>query len=78
MEQDFTPQLLIKHLYNETNEAESLSVFQALENDPIVQQEFTQLKEAKQALDESGDNGPGKATIRNILEYSLQQHLETV
>ena len=78
MEQDFTPQLLIKHLYNETNEAESLSVFQALENDPIVQQEFTQLKEAKQALDESGDNGPAKATIRNILEYSLQQHLETV
>lgn len=77
MQATFTPQLLIKHLYNETTATEGSAVFSALEENEAVQEEFAQLLEAKQALDDAGGDDPGRACIRNILRYSGAQQLET-
>ncbi|MDB5226054.1 MAG: hypothetical protein JWN78_247 [Bacteroidota bacterium] len=77
MQTDFTPNILIKHLYNETNITEAASVRNALENDVSLQEEFNKLKEAKQALDENGGE-PSPTTIQNILDFSRQHQLEMV
>lgn len=78
MQQDFTPNILTKHLYNETNITEAALVRNALEFDVSLQEEFSKLKEAKQALDEDGRERPSRAVIRHILDYSRQHQLETV
>ena len=78
MQRDFTPNILTKHLYNETNITEAASIRIALETDVSLQEEFNQLKEAKHALDENGGERPSRAAIRKILDYSRQQQLETV
>jgi hypothetical protein len=78
MEKDFTPQLLIKHLYNETTEPEKTAVEAALLANAELKNEFEQLQEAKYALDEAGGESPCAMSIHNILQYSKEYHMETV
>lgn len=78
MQRNSTPQLLIKHLYNETTASEASAVFHALQQDELLQQEYARLQEAKFALDDAGGDDPGFSTIRNILRYSEKYQMETV
>ena len=75
MQQNSTSELLVKHLYNETTTSEVGIISDALTNDLNLQQEFTQLKEAKDALDEADGEAPSTSTIQNILEFSKKQEL---
>ena len=56
MQQNSTNELLVKHLYNETNSEQITAINQALAEDALLQEEFNQLKETKYALDEAGDD----------------------
>jgi hypothetical protein len=78
MEPDFTPQLLIKHLYNETTESEKTAIEHALQHNALLMQEFEQLRETKYALDEAGGESPCAMTLHNIMEYSKEQQMESV
>ncbi len=78
MQQNSTPELLVKHLYNETNATEAKSVQNSMESNPSLQQEFKSLQEAKYRLDETDGDEPGKSAISNILAYSKEMSAETV
>ncbi len=78
MQQIFTPELLIQHLYNETSPEEAKAIDRALRNHPALQEEFSRLKEAKYQLDESEGDGPGKSVLQKILAYSRQSEMQAV
>jgi hypothetical protein len=78
MQQIFTPELLIKHLYNETTPAEARAIAVALQNNPSLQEEFRHLEETKYRLDESEGGEPGQSTIQKILAYSGQSQMQPV
>ena len=73
MQQNFTREILVKHLYNETNETEANAVEAALKNDSSLQQEFAQLRHVKNKIDEDGGDSPSNDSIQKILNYSKQQ-----
>jgi hypothetical protein len=75
MQQTFTPELLVKHLYNETTPSEASAINHALANDTNLQQEFKQLQETKNALDEADGEAPGAYVIQKILAFSKKQEL---
>ena len=78
MQQLFTPELLIRHLYHETTASEARTIDLALRNNPSLREEFRLLKEAKYKLDESEEDEPGKSTIQQILAYSKQSEMQSV
>ncbi|MBK6273990.1 MAG: hypothetical protein IPF58_04475 [Saprospirales bacterium] len=73
MQQNFTREILVKHLYNETNEHEAKVIETALRNDISLQQEFAQLRHVKNKIDEDGGDSPSNDSIQKILNYSKQQ-----
>ncbi len=75
MQPNSTPELLVKHLYNETNTQEANSVKDALANDVNAEQEFSQLQAVKQALDETDGETPSVSVIQKILSFSKEQEL---
>lgn len=75
MQQTFTPELLVKHLYNETTPSEASAINHALANDANLQQEFRQLQETKIALDEADGELPGTSVVQRILAFSKKQEL---
>jgi len=78
MQQNFTPELLVKHLYNETNANETQLVENALEQNEAIRQEFKDIESAKLALDEADGHEPSKSIIDNILAFSKKTATETV
>ena len=77
MQQISTPELLVKHLYNETDAEETIILQNSLENDAKTAESYKQLQEVKNALDEAGGESPANSVIQLILEYSTQQELST-
>ena len=78
MQQNFTREILVKHLYNETNETEANAVEAALKNDSSLQQEFAQLRHVKNKIDEDGGDSPSNDSIQKILNYSKQKQTAEV
>lgn len=78
MKQISTPELLVKHLYLETDSDERRQIEQLLTNDSEVADMFAQLSEAKQALDEDGGELPGTPVMENILRYSKNSFAATI
>ncbi len=76
MQQNSTPELLVKHLYDETNVSESELVKVSLNNDNLLQEEYSQMQASKYALDDSGGNEPRKSVIENILNYAKKSARE--
>ena len=76
MQKTSTPELLVKHLYNETNVSESELVQIYLKNDNLLQEEYSQMQAVKYALDESGGNEPRKSVIADILNYAKKSSTE--
>ena len=78
MQEISTPELLVKHLYNETNALEKSIVNQAIENQVLIKEEYTNMQTAKNALDEIDGNEPNQAVIDTILTYSKMNEIELV
>lgn len=76
MQKNSTPELLVKHLYNETNVSESELVKISLKNDNMLQEEYTQMQATKFALDDADGSEPNKSVIENILNYSKKSATE--
>ncbi|MFN8283012.1 MAG: hypothetical protein U0U67_07335 [Chitinophagales bacterium] len=72
MQQNFTRETLVKHLYKETNESEATAIENALKNDSSLEQEFAQLRHVKNKIDEDGGDSPSNDSIQKILNYSKQ------
>jgi hypothetical protein len=75
MTQPFTPELLVKFLYKETTASETLQVEDALYNDPDLQAEFENLRQAEQYLPKVKFQ-PSNNTLQKILRYSEQTAVE--
>lgn len=78
MQQISTSELLVKHLYNETNADEASVVNNAIENQPVIQQDFVDLQIAKDALDGTDGHEPKPSVIDNIIAYSKNTAPELV
>lgn len=78
MQKNSTPELLVKHLYNETTNSEAILVNDALKNNIDLQEEFKQMQATKYALDDTDGNEPNKSVIENILNYSKKTTPEMV
>ncbi len=78
MQEISTPELLVKHLYNETNADEASVVSNAFKNQPAIQQEFANLQTAKDALDGTDGHEPSKSVIDTILAFSKNTTAELV
>jgi|GEM_PF-5840259 hypothetical protein len=78
MQQIFTPELLLKFLYSETNESESKLVRDALEKNEDWNTEFQQLQTVKYALDEQDGDTPPASVVNRILAYSKLQEMLAV
>ncbi len=71
MEQNSTPNQLVKFLYRETSSSETLNIAQALSDDPLLFEEFEGLQQAHQQLPKVKFK-PAAKTIQSILAYSKQ------
>ena len=78
MQQISTPELLVKHLYLETDSDERKHIGLQLTDDSEASDMFAQLSEAKQALDEDGGELPGTPVMENILRYSKNSFPATI
>lgn len=76
MKQTFTPEQLLRLLYNETSLAETLEMVDEMERDPLLREEFEEMIEAFHQLPRVTFR-PSSQTISQILEYSEQATLET-
>ena len=75
MKQSFTPNHLLKFLYNETGTAQSLAIGEALQEDASLRHEFGEILQGYQQLPRVQFRPSGK-TIQNILKYSACQPVE--
>jgi len=73
MQQNSTLDLLIKHLYQETDTDENAIVQQLLASDTKLQEQYQQLCATKNAIDEHGGDGPNDTIIQQVLSYSQQK-----
>lgn len=76
MHSKFTPEDLIKHLYNETTPEEAVCIEQAISQDPGLKAEMRQLREAKYALDHGDDDRPNQGILERIKAYSMEKSLQ--
>jgi precorrin-6B methylase 1 len=75
MKQKFTPNHLVKYLYNENTASERLAIDEALTYDANLQEEYNELKAAHQQLSKVRFS-PSSSSIQNILKYSRSTALE--
>ncbi|MCB0558713.1 MAG: hypothetical protein H6573_10975 [Lewinellaceae bacterium] len=75
MKQTFTPNDLIRFLYNEVSATERLSMDEALCDNLRLREEFEGLQEAYQQLPKVTFR-PSSRTIQDILKYSEKTTLE--
>ena len=75
MKQKFTPNDLIRFLYNEVSATERLSMDEALCDNLRLREEFEGLQEAYQQLPKVTFR-PSSRTIQDILKYSEKTTLE--
>lgn len=69
MQQSFTPELLIQHLYHETGPSQALCVETMLREEPSVREEYRSLREAYRQLPKVQFN-PSPRSIQRILRHS--------
>ncbi len=77
MQQIFTPELLVKHLYNETTSEEATAIEDALTTNVALQTTYKQLQATKYALDEEDGGTPHSSVFQKIKAYSAAQSLVT-
>ena len=76
MQQKFTPNDLIRFLYQETSVADTMGIAEALLEDRALYEEYESLKGSFAQLPKA-QFSPSHATIQNILRYSENSAVET-
>jgi hypothetical protein len=71
MDKNFTPENLVQLLYSEVSNDEAGAMRQAINSNPQLQEEYTDLREAYEALPKAKFS-PSRTAIQNILRYSEQ------
>ena len=69
MKHDFTPEDLVRFLYQETSPEETVLLQQALVNDQELNDQYVELKDGKNALPTAAIR-PSLSSIERILKYS--------
>lgn len=69
MNQRFTQEMLIKHLYQETDVSEQQAIRSALKSDPALRQEYNKFSKMKELLN-SEKSTPSDTSVRIILDHS--------
>ena len=77
MKQHFTKNDLIRFIYKETSASESLAIAEALNEDPVLFDEYEELYLAYQQLPKAKFS-PAPSSLQNILRYSEQTVVETL
>lgn len=77
MKQHLTQLDLVRFLYKETSRAESAAVLEALEQDPLMQEEYEEMLEGYR-LAPKAKFSPKPSTLQSILRYSEQTALNTM
>lgn len=75
MESIFTPELLVKFLYNETTPAETLEIKVLLEKDNTLKAELEQMRFVKHAMEDYGSDNPSPESISAITAYAKQKEM---
>ncbi len=75
MKQKFTPNHLIRYIYNETTAAESMAIEDAMDSDWNLYEAYEELLSGYLELPKAGFR-PSPSSIRNILKYSAQSAVE--
>lgn len=76
MKQHFTNNDLIRFIYKETSASESLAITEALNEDPILFDEYEELYHTYLQLPKAKFS-PAPSSLQNILRYSEQTAVET-
>ncbi len=71
MDKNFTSENLIELLYNEAPKHEAAEIRQAMKTNLALGEEYTELREAYEALPKAKFN-PSRNAIQNILRYSKE------
>ncbi len=69
MTHDYTPNMLVKYIYSETDLFETLEIENAIENDQLLKESYLTLKNGYNQLPKAKFS-PSQAAIDNILLYS--------
>lgn len=77
MTQTFTPDDLLRYLYEDTTTEEKLEIEKALQSDTNLQQQFEQLQEDMQLLDDLALE-PSTGCVNHIMEYASAMNLKAL
>lgn len=75
MNQNYTQLDLIRFIYKETSSTESTAISEALNNDPLLAEEYEELYEGYRLLPKAKFN-PKPSALKAILGYSEQTALK--
>ena len=75
MVQSFTKNDLIRYIYKETSVAETMAIHEALAQDCVLHEAYTELLHGMQQFPKATFS-PSETTIQNILNYSQKTALE--
>lgn len=70
--QNFTPEVLIQFLYDETSSEQNAAIEKALQYDWNVQEKVNVLRESMNSLDSVPLRQPRRQTIAAIMDYARQ------
>lgn len=76
MTHNYTPELLIKYVYGETDIADRLELEYALENNALLRAQYLDILNSYRNVPKVAFS-PKKSTLDNILNYSKSTSLET-
>ena len=76
MTHNYTPELLIKYVYGETDIADRLELEYALENNAPLRAQYLDILNSYRNVPKVAFS-PKKSTLENILNYSKSTSLET-
>jgi len=77
MTHDYTPNMLVKYIYSETNLFETLEIENAIENDQMLKESYLTLKNGYKTLPKAKFS-PSQASIDNILFFSKLTELDAL
>lgn len=77
----FTPEELVRYLYNEASPATTAAIEEALQNDWTLREKLEVLRQSSRELNRVALESPGPASLKRIMNYAresvgepIQQH----
>jgi len=68
----FTPEELVRYLYNETSPAATAAIEEALQNDWTLREKLEVLRHASRELDHATLESPQPESLRKIMNYARE------